>query len=109
MSAQPNSARRFFIKYQDRILFGSDGGFMLRPKDGWTPERMWRSYFEFLETDNEYIDYPLQSITKQGNWKVSGLNLPDEVLEKIYSLNARRLIPPSADVIARLDALEATR
>ena len=109
LGRQPNTARRFFIKYQDRILFGSDGGFKLRPKDGWTPERMWRSYFEFLETDNEYIDYPLQSITKQGNWKVSGLNLPPEVLEKVYSLNAQRLIPSSRDVIARLEALEPTK
>jgi hypothetical protein len=109
LGRQPNTARRFFIRYQDRILFGSDGGYRLSPDKDWTAERMYRSYFEFLETDNDYIEYPLQSITKQGAWRVSGLNLPPEVLEKIYVRNAEKLIPPEADVIARLDALEAQK
>ena len=80
-----------------------------KPDKDWTAERMWRSYFEFLETDDEYIEYPLQSITKQGNWRVFGIQLPPEVLEKIYFRNAERLIPPEATVIARLDALEGQR
>lgn len=106
LGRQPFSARRFFIRYQDRILFGTDGGFMLSPSGGWTPERMFRSYIEFLETDNEYIEYPLQSITKQGAWRVYGLDLPPDVLEKVYKSNAERLIPSTADVAARLAALE---
>jgi len=107
LGRQPYTARKFFIRYQDRILFGSDGGYRLSPDRDWTAERMYRSYFEFLETENEYVEYPLQSITKQGSWRVTGLGLPPEVLEKIYRGNALRLIPPSEQVIARLDALEA--
>lgn len=102
---QPYSARRFFLKYQDRILFGTDGGFALQARgNGWTPERMFRSYFEFVETDNEYIEYPLADITHQGNWKVYGIDLPDEVLEKIYFRNAERLLPTEAAVKERLAA-----
>ncbi len=107
LGRQPYTSRRFFIEYQDRILFGSDGGFGLKPDKDWTAERMWRSYFEFLETDDEYIEYPLQSITKQGNWRVFGIHLPSEVLEKIYFRNAEKLIPPESTIIARLDALES--
>lgn len=103
LGREPYSARRFFIKYQDRILFGTDGGYGLVPKgDGWTPERMFRSYIEFLETDNEYINYPLQDVTKQGNWRIYGLNLPQEVLEKIYVINARKLIPTEDEIRSRL-------
>ncbi len=108
LGREPYSARRFFIKYQDRILFGTDGGYGLESAGtGWTAERMFRSYLEFLETDNEYIEYPLYGLTKQGNWRVYGLSLPDEVLEKIYVKNAERLIPAEAAVVARLDALSA--
>ena len=106
LGRQPYTARRFLIKYQDRILFGSDGGFGLSSRTDWTPERLFRSHFEFLETENEYTEYPLQSISRQGDWRVHGLGLPSEVLEKLYFRNAARLIPPSADVISRLDALD---
>jgi hypothetical protein len=107
LGRQPYSARRFFIKYQDRILFGTDGGFGNELSgDGWTAERMYRSYAEFLETENEYIDYPMSSVTKQGNWHIYGINLPSDVLEKIYVKNAERLIPPEAVIKERLDQLE---
>jgi len=105
LGRQPLHARNFFIKYQDRILFGSDGGFMLAGSgDGWTAERMYRSYEEFLETDNEYIKIPLAEITHQGYWRVYGLKLPPEVLEKIYVRNAEKLIPSKESVLARLAA-----
>jgi predicted TIM-barrel fold metal-dependent hydrolase len=107
LGREPYSARRFFIRYQDRILFGTDGGFGLTPDGhGWTPERMFRSYVEFLETDNEYIEYPLKDITKQGMWRIYGIDLPRDVLEKVYVKNAERLIPSQADVVRRLDELE---
>jgi predicted TIM-barrel fold metal-dependent hydrolase len=108
LGRQPYSAREFFIRYQDRILFGTDGGFGLAADgDGWTPERMYRSHFEFLETKNEYIEYPMFGITKQGNWHVYGIDLPDDVLEKIYVTNAERLIPSSESINACLLQLEA--
>ena len=90
LGKQPYTARKFFIKYQDRILFGTDGGSM--HIKGWTIEKVYRAYFEFLETDNEYIDYPLQGAINQGNWKIYGINLPDEVLEKIYYKNAEKIL-----------------
>jgi predicted TIM-barrel fold metal-dependent hydrolase len=102
LGRQPYTARRFFIQYQDRILFGTDGGYGLTPEKGWTPERMYRSYIEFLETANEYIEYPEADLTKQGRWQVYGLELPKDVLEKIYVLNAQRLIPTDAAIEARL-------
>ncbi len=118
LGREPYSVRRFFIRYQDRILFGTDGGFGLRADaddgeddheaadaNGWVPEHMYRSYFEFLETDNEYIEYPLANITKQGTWRVYGIDLPKDVLQKIYHDNAERLIPSHAEVIRRLDLL----
>ena len=91
LGRQPYTCRKFFIKYQDRILFGSDGG-VLFGTNGWTIEKFYRSYFEFLETDNEYIDYPLEESVNQGDWKIYGINLPDEVLEKIYYKNAEKIL-----------------
>jgi predicted TIM-barrel fold metal-dependent hydrolase len=90
LGRQPITTRKFFIKYQDRILFGTDGGSLFNVK-GWTVEKFYRAYFEFLETDNEYIDYPMQGAINQGSWKIYGINLPDSVLQKIYYKNAEKL------------------
>jgi predicted TIM-barrel fold metal-dependent hydrolase len=92
LGRQPYTSREFFIKYQDRILFGSDGGYALDPKGEWTAERYFRSYFEFLETRNEYFEYPLWGIQKQGRWRIYGIELPDEVLKKIYYKNAEKIL-----------------
>lgn len=102
LGRQPRTAREFFIKYQDRILFGSDGGFALESEANWTPERFYRSYIEFLETDNEYIEYPLWGAINQGRWRVQGLNLPADVLEKLYVRNAERLLPTEASIAAHM-------
>jgi predicted TIM-barrel fold metal-dependent hydrolase len=103
LGRQPYTARRFFIRYQDRILFGTDGGYgLVKEGAGWTPERYFRSYLEFLETENEYFEYPLADVSKQGRWRVYGLHLPPEVLEKIYVRNAERLIPTEDAIAARL-------
>lgn len=83
---QPYTARDFFIKYQDRILFGADMPI--------SPE-VYRTYFQLLETRDEWFDYP-DYIGRFGvytRWKLYGLDLPDEVLRKVYSENARRVIP----------------
>jgi hypothetical protein len=84
LGRQPYSARDFFIKYQDRILFGVDMPI--------SPE-IYRFYFRFLETRDEYFDYP-DYIGRWGRsrWKICGLHLPDEVLRKVYRENALRLI-----------------
>lgn len=86
LGRQPYTARDFFLKYQDRILFGLD-----MPV---SPEA-YRCYFRFLETRDEYFDYP-DYIGRFGvytRWKLYGLHLPDEVLEKVYYRNAQRIIP----------------
>jgi predicted TIM-barrel fold metal-dependent hydrolase len=81
LGRQPYTARKFFIKYQDRILFGTD-----------TPcnAEAYRLYFQFLETDDEYID-PTPAHKLQGRWMIYGLFLPDEVLEKVYNKNALKI------------------
>jgi len=90
LGRQPHTTRKFFIKYQDRIVFGTDGGSLFGIK-GWTVEKFYQAYFEFLETDNEFIDYPMQGAINQGSWKIYGINLPDSVLEKIYYKNTEKL------------------
>jgi predicted TIM-barrel fold metal-dependent hydrolase len=78
LGRQPRTARKFFIKYQDRILFG---------KDTYRPEE-YAFYFRVLETEDEYFD----NIRRyHGLWKLYGLALPDDVLKKIYYKNAIRL------------------
>lgn len=80
LGRQPRFARQFFIKYQDRIMFG---------KDSWRPEEYY-VYFRVLETSDEYFDYYRK---RHAFWKMYGLNLPDDVLQKVYYKNALKIIP----------------
>jgi len=84
LGRQPFTARRFVLNYQDRILFGTDGP--------WPEERV-RLYWRFLETEDEYFPYSEKPFPPQGLWNIYGLNLPDDVLRKVYHENALRLIP----------------
>lgn len=77
---QPKTARTFFIKYQDRILFG---------KDSWSVGE-YGFYFRMLETEDEYFP-PLRKY--HAFWNMYGLGLPDEVLKKIYFKNALKIFP----------------
>ena len=83
LGRQPYTARDLFLKFPDRILFGSD----LLPE-----EQMYRLYFRFLETADEYFEYPSHA-SRQGRWHIYGLHLPDDVLRKVYRENALRLLP----------------
>ena len=96
LGRQPYTTRRFFIKYQDRIVFGTDGGALYGVK-GWTVEKFYQAHWEFLETDNEYIDYPMQGAINQGSWKIYGIHLPDSVLQKIYYKNAAKILKLKID------------
>jgi len=80
LGRQPRRAREFFLKYQDRIMFGTDSE---------PTEEMYRNYFRWLETDDEYFDY--WGAPGQGRWKIYGMGLPDEVLAKVYHKNAERV------------------
>ena len=88
LGRQPTSAREFFIKYADRILFGTDG-----PRDRLRLAPHWR----LLETRDEYFPYAEEQYPPQGLWNIYGLDLPDEVLRKVYQGNAARLIPGVAE------------
>ena len=83
LGRQPYTARRFFIQHADRILFGSDMGPDLDA---------YRISYRFLETDDEYFNYNTGDVPQQGRWYVHGLYLPDDVLMKVYSENARRVL-----------------
>ena len=102
LGRQPYAARRFLIKYQDRVMFGTDT----------TPRReAFRIYYRFLETDDEYFDCAA-SHHLQGFWMIYGVFLPDEVLEKIYYKNAERVLLAAAadapaDPVAGAAAVDA--
>lgn len=80
LGRQPRFAKAFFIKYQDRILFG---------KDSWKPEEF-PTYFRVLESDDEYFPYHKKY---HAFWPMYGLDLPDDVLKKVYYKNALRIVP----------------
>lgn len=80
LGRQPRAAKRFFEKYQDRILFG---------KDSWVPSE-YATYFRVLETEDEYFPYHKKY---HAFWRMYGLGLPDEILKKVYYKNALRIIP----------------
>lgn len=83
LGRQPYSARQFFLSYADRILFGTDEA----PNLNW-----YRTYYRFLETNDEYFNYHPSGIPVQGRWAIFGMYLPDDVLEKIYFKNAARVM-----------------
>lgn len=75
---QPRAARDFFIRYQDRILFG---------KDSFQPGE-YPYFWRVFETADDYFDYyrPYHAF-----WKLYGIALPDSVLKKVYYQNALRI------------------
>ena len=77
---QPRSAHDFFIKYQDRLLFG---------KDSFQPEE-YPYYWRVFETRDDYFDYYRDY---HAFWKLYGIDLPDVVLKKVYFQNALRIMP----------------
>jgi predicted TIM-barrel fold metal-dependent hydrolase len=77
---QPRSAHDFFVKYQDRILFG---------KDAYQPTE-YPYYWRVFETRDEYFDYYRNY---HAFWKLYGIDLPDSVLKKVYYQNALKLAP----------------
>ena len=90
LGRQPYTARDFFVRWPDRILFGTDAA----PDPDW-----WSVSFRFLETRDEWFAYEPEEngeggggAPSQGRWAIHGLSLPDAVLRAVYADNARRLI-----------------
>jgi predicted TIM-barrel fold metal-dependent hydrolase len=80
LGRQPKRTREIFVKYSDRIMFGTDEG---------AGEAMYQNYFRWLETEDEYFPYAQYPL--QGRWMIYGLGLPDTVLDKVYHRNAEEL------------------
>jgi len=93
LGRQPRTARKFFEKYQDRILFGTDAV----PNGTQTPQqvlstKLYEIYYRFLETEDEYFDYAPAPKPPQGRWQIYGLGLPEGILRKVYYENAERVL-----------------
>jgi predicted TIM-barrel fold metal-dependent hydrolase len=93
LGRQPRASRRFFEKFQDRIVFGTDA----TPKGANYPQQyfcdeLYEIYYRFLETADEYFDYAPARIPPQGRWKIYGIELPESILHKVYSQNFQRLL-----------------
>jgi len=93
LGRQPRTAHKFFDKYQDRILFGTDA----TPHGDDYPQqvfndKLYEIYFRFLETEDEYFDYAPAKVPPQGRWKIYGINLPESILSKVYYENAARVL-----------------
>jgi predicted TIM-barrel fold metal-dependent hydrolase len=93
LGRQPRTSARFFDKYQDRILFGTDA----IPLGTETPQQvfgedLYRIYYRFLETEDEYFDYAPAPVPPQGRWRIYGLGLREQVLRKVYYQNAERVL-----------------
>lgn len=89
LGRQPYSSREFFIKHQDRIVFGTD-----MPANIESSAEMYRTYFRFLETfDESFYSPDYDGTFDRARWPICGIGLPAEVLEKIYSKNILKIIP----------------
>jgi predicted TIM-barrel fold metal-dependent hydrolase len=88
LGRQPRATRRLIERYPDRVLFGTDAF----PPDA----DVYAISFRFLETLDEAFDYAPDETPPQGRWTISGLGLPEGVLQRVYAGNARRLIPSLA-------------
>jgi predicted TIM-barrel fold metal-dependent hydrolase len=95
LGRQPRTAQRFFDRYQDRILFGTDA--VPSPYGDDVPQQLfgdelYEIYYRFLETEDEYFDYAPAEVPPQGRWSIYGVGLADTILRKIYHDNAARIL-----------------
>jgi RNA-directed DNA polymerase len=96
----PQGGVDFIIKYQDRVLFGTDGNPRMDPDTFWLP------HFRFFETFDEYFEHPAQirlagGSPGHGRWNISGIGLPDQALRKVYYQNALKYLPSLRDSLNR--------
>lgn len=79
--------RDFCIQYQDRIIYGTDvidDGSVDAKEIAQRLEHLWKFHYEFFATD-----HPMTAPEFKGSFR--GLNLPREVVEKIFYTNAKNL------------------
>ena len=95
LGRQPYSSREFFIKHQDRIIFGSD-----MPANLDCSAEMYRTYFRFLETyDESFYSPDYDGTFDRARWPICGIGLPRDVLKKIYYENILKIIPSLKSVL----------
>jgi uncharacterized protein len=87
----PRFTARFFTRYQDRLVYGTDMG-------GDTD--MYRLTFRILETLDEHFYAPLFEY----HWSYSGFGLDDPVLQKLYRTNALHVAQRAARTTSRSEA-----
>ena len=93
LGRQPVTSKKFFDKYQDRILFATDA----TPHGDEFPQQVFNDqlydiYYRFLETEDEYFDYAPAKVPPQGRWRIYGIHLSDAILRKVYNGNAGRAL-----------------
>ena len=90
LGRQPEKAREFFSKWRDRLLFGSD----IVVRQNWTP-RLYRSRYwihrKLWESDT-VEPLPIEDGDSDGQPMLTGLDLPEDVLERILYRNAAELL-----------------
>jgi predicted TIM-barrel fold metal-dependent hydrolase len=96
LGRQPRTSRKFFDRYQDRIVFGTDASAGTSTPQQTFGDALYEIYYRFLETEDEYFDYAPAPVPPQGRWRISGLGLSEQILRKVYGANAARLIGISA-------------
>lgn len=85
LGRQPRATRDLIVSHPDRVLFGIDEFPPMRES--------YAIYFRFLETADEGFPHSTEEVPLMGRWAISGLELPDDVLGKVYADNALRIVP----------------
>jgi hypothetical protein len=96
-----SKVRRFFIRYQDRLLYGTD----LSQDPGGDAQELKQAAHDMWLRDWKYLATELTFRVPELDSPVQGLNLPEGVVRRIYSGNAERWFAPAWDGHARHDAL----
>lgn len=85
LGRQPRAVAEVIRAHPDRVLFGTDG---------FPPSREdYAIHFRFLETADECFPHSTEEVPLMGRWTISALDLPDDVLRRLYAGNARRIVP----------------
>lgn len=82
-AANKEKVRNFLIKYQDRILYGTDIGYSGKPDNGF-----YAGIHATRLKDWNYFTGSMEMQTKELNRPFTGLHLPKEVVDKIFYKNA---------------------
>lgn len=86
LGRQPRAAIRLIHQHPERVLFGTD---VFPPTAA-----AYGIHFRFLESADEDFEYGATPVPRQGRWRISGIDVPDDVLRLLYRENALRVLEP---------------